>query len=117
MTLSYIEKDQYLVDITNDFNEFSEQNDLNITLHRVSITPANTTFEVDDYAYNVKNILSKNLTTYDIFMANTIHTEYYGKYLADLKDYISSDLIEKYTKGISSKIGYFDDKIVALVRI
>jgi len=46
---------------------------------------------------------------------NSIYTNHFYPYVEDLREYISKELLEKYSNYISSSFGTFDDKIIGLV--
>jgi len=49
------------------------------------------------------------------FLMNSIYTNHFYPYVEDLREYISKELLEKYSNYISSSFGTFDDKIIGLV--
>ncbi|ORX78587.1 periplasmic binding protein-like II [Anaeromyces robustus] len=111
---SYGPEDPYYEAITNDFNEYAKEKNLNITLTRMVLSSQNTSVVTNNYASTVESWLKKRNTEYDIFTMNTIYTSRFAKHSADLKKYISKNVIDSYSKGVASKIGYYNDKLVGL---
>ncbi|ORX65346.1 periplasmic binding protein-like II, partial [Anaeromyces robustus] len=111
---SYDPEDPYIIKIVKDFNEYAKENNLDIQLNNILLSSHNTTVLNVGYASTVETWLRKKQTDYDIFTMNTIYTSRFAKYSADLKKYVSKDLIDSYSKGIASKIGYYKDKLVGL---
>ncbi|OUM64133.1 hypothetical protein PIROE2DRAFT_9171 [Piromyces sp. E2] len=104
----------YFDGIINDFNNYSKENDLNITLNRVSFTYVNTTTSTNEYSTAIEYLLRSKSTKYDIFTMDTVYSPRFSKYVADLRLYISKELVEKYLQGNVSKNGIFEDKLVVL---
>jgi len=48
-------------------------------------------------------------------MMNIVHTKRLEKYLVDLRDYISQEILSNYTSKILSEIDYFKNKLIGLV--
>jgi ABC-type glycerol-3-phosphate transport system substrate-binding protein len=114
VTFSYSQTDSYLDGIINDFNKYSKSIGDDIYIHKILLCAANTTSFVNDYASTVEDMLRKDSAKYDFYMINTIYTERFGKYITDLKPYVSEETIKNYSNGVTSKIGYYKGKLVAL---
>jgi len=116
--ITYDDKDTYLRDLENDFNQYSEENNLDITFKREVYSTTNITLNAYDYGSLVEAFLKKTNNPYDMFMVDSVYTRRYAKYSANLKDYISKETIENYfNKGLASKSCVYKDKIVAIVNI
>jgi len=117
ISFSYQESNPYLEGISEDFNEYSKANGLDINLNRVLLSPANTTVYLGDYAATIKSILKKNKDRYDLFMMSALYTNTFESYTSDLRLYVSSETLKNYSKGVGSTIGVINDKIIGLVNI
>ncbi|OUM63183.1 hypothetical protein PIROE2DRAFT_10343, partial [Piromyces sp. E2] len=104
----------YQEDIVNDFNKYAIEQDLDIEIHRTALSILNTTVFVDDYASFVETVLNKNSNDYDLFLVDIIYTNRFSNYVSDLNEYVSKEIIDKYSSGITSKIGYVGEKLVGL---
>jgi len=60
-------------------------------------------------------VLRKKSINYDIIFIDNIYANLFADYAADLNIYLSKDIIDKYSTGITPKIGFVGDKLVAMV--
>jgi len=44
-----------------------------------------------------------------------MYSSRFSNYVADLKKYVSNEIIDKYSSGVTSIIGYVGEKLAALV--
>ena len=107
--------DKHQEGLVNDFNIYSKENHLNITLERTCLSPQNVSVEVSNYASFLELILKKKNTNYDLILIDNIYTNLYSNYVVDIGKYISNDTLEHYSSGISKQIGYIEDKLVSVV--
>ncbi|ORX51096.1 hypothetical protein BCR36DRAFT_397296 [Piromyces finnis] len=113
-TFSYEDKCEYLEEITNDFNDYSKKNGLDIHLNRILLSPRNISVYVNDYDSTVESILKKKNKSYDLFMISAVYTNFFDPYVENLRYYVSEETLESYLHGISSSLGIINDKIIGL---
>ena len=107
--------DKHQEGLVNDFNIYSKENHLNITLERTCLSPQNVSVKVSNYASFIELKLKKKNTNYDLILIDNIYTNLYSNYVVDISKYISKDTLEHYSSGISKQIGYIEDKLVSVV--
>ncbi|OUM57838.1 hypothetical protein PIROE2DRAFT_17056, partial [Piromyces sp. E2] len=78
------------------------------------LSPQNKSELLENYALTVESMLTKKSTTYDLFMMNSIYTNYFEPYVENIKYYVSEDLLKKYLNNVTSSFGIIGDKIVGL---
>jgi len=99
----------------NDFNEYSEKNNLNITISiNIHTNMDNKNFE--SFVDNVESLLNKKTNKYDIYYYDNAYTVKYGPYLLDLEKYLPKEHIEMYNSDIIEKTCVYEDKLVGLVK-
>jgi len=109
--------DNYLEGLVSDFNEYSNNNNLDIDVHKILISSANSTTSIDEYSNSIEALLNKGSDKYDLLMINSLYVNHLRDFIAELDKYVSKDIIDKYIKGVTSKIGFIDDKLLAIVYI
>jgi len=100
--------------IINDFNEYSAQQNLNITLELTVYRSSNVH---DDYASYIESILKKKGNKFDIYFYDNSYTTVYGNYLLNLKNYLDPSHTEIYDPKIISETCIYENKLVGLVCI
>jgi len=101
--------------MVNDFNEYAENNNLNITID-VNVYTDVDIKNFESFANTVETLLKKKSNKYDIYFYDNAYTVKYGKYLLDLKGYLSEDHVNVYNKDIIEKSCKYEDKLVGLVK-
>jgi len=71
--------------LTDEFNEYSEQNNLNITLKHILFTSYNSTSLLKNYGESVDSLLNRQSNKYEIFMFDSIYSYRYKDNLIDFK--------------------------------
>jgi len=117
LTFSYDSVDYYQEEMVDDFNEYAKEQNLDIQIHRTSLSMLNITNIANDYLSFIEKEFKKESTNYDLFVVDDIYTNQLNEYTSDLRKYVSKEIIDKYSSGITSKIGYIGEKLVALVSI
>ncbi|ORX84268.1 periplasmic binding protein-like II, partial [Anaeromyces robustus] len=98
--------------LTNDFNEYSIKNNLNITLELTMFTNANSTVLANGDRVTIQSLLSNRSKKYDIYLYILTHAPEYAEHLMDLKDYISPDVIKMYSSEVFNKTCYINDRLI-----
>ncbi|OUM57162.1 hypothetical protein PIROE2DRAFT_17922, partial [Piromyces sp. E2] len=98
----------------NSFNEYSKENNLNITLNFNLISNTNTTFSLDNLGNMIDDLLIKQTTKYDLFFYDNTLTSNYGPHLLNLNKWIPKEHIEMYNQQILSQIAYYGDNLVGI---
>jgi len=102
--------------MVNDFNEYAEEQNLNVTLTVTIFTEADLkNFEA--FANAVETLLAKKSRKYDLYYYDNAYTVKYGPHLLDLKRYLSKDQISMYNRNIIEMSCIYEDKLVGLVNI
>jgi len=114
--LAYIssESDPYSF-LVDKFNEYSEANNLDVTIKLTLVSKNNFTSSDEDYPSTVEALLKKKLFTYDLYFYDNAYSAKYGEYLINLYDYLSPEHIEMYHSDILSNSCIYNDKLVGLV--
>ena len=115
LTSAYNIIDEYQEDLVNDFNIYSKENHLNITLDRMCLSPQNVSIDVNNFASFLELKLKKKNSNYDLILIDNIYSNLYFNYVVDISKYISNDTLEHYSSGIAKQIGYIDGKLVSMV--
>jgi len=107
------ESEQSYTSLVKDFNNFSKQNNLNITININLLSNKNTTFSMIDYGTIVDAFLKKN--KYDFYFYDNTYTGRYGKYLQELDDLIPESHISLFDPKVIEGSCTYKKKIVGLV--
>jgi len=103
----------YYVD---SFNEYSKNNNLNITIKLEMMTELNSDFSLNNENDRTQYLLNKKHSKYDIFFFDNMYTSQNAPYLLKLDQYLPKEHIDMYNKHILSQIGYHEGHLVALVK-
>ncbi|ORX60234.1 periplasmic binding protein-like II [Anaeromyces robustus] len=109
-----LDNDNYLEELTNDFNNYAQEKELDIHVNRILISTYKDSTSLSNYNELVEYILQKNSTKYDVFMMSSFYTYKYQGLTSDLRNYISSDVIDNYMNKHVKNLGYFNDKLIGL---
>ncbi|OUM58475.1 hypothetical protein PIROE2DRAFT_16237, partial [Piromyces sp. E2] len=111
---TYTEEIHIYTPLVNKFNNFSNENKLNITLELIVFTPMNSSANVDDFESAIETILNKNPDKYDIYFYDNIYSKKFGTYLIDLKEELPEEHINEYNPNFLSQACSCNNKIVGL---
>ena len=114
LTYSFNDADEYQEQIVNDFNNYAKEQNLDITIHKTTLTTLNSSDHVDNYEAFVEAKLKKKSQDYDIFLIDNIYSNRFAEDVNDLSKYLSNEIIDKYT-NINLKTGYVGEKLITLV--
>ncbi|ORX78328.1 hypothetical protein BCR32DRAFT_247245 [Anaeromyces robustus] len=101
--------------LVNGFNRYSKENNLDIELVLNTISPENSTTEINSYGTSIDALLNKKSTKYDIYFYFGTYTNTYGSNFADLRDYLPKEHIDLYDKNIIDNTCTYDKKLVGLM--
>lgn len=94
------------------FNQYSVDNKLDITVKLDLYTAENSTSLVTDYESMLDSIVKSD--KYDIYFYDNIYSAKFGKYLLNLKEWLSEEHLNLYTQGVASQSCVYKDKLVGL---
>jgi len=114
ITFSFEKDSKYIDEITNEFNAYSEENNLDIYLQKTLLTSDNITIDIDSYANTIESLLSKKSVKYDLIMVNAVYVHRFDNYVLDLNCYISKEIRDLYSNSIVQNIGVRNNKLIAL---
>lgn len=98
----------------SEFNAYSEENNLGITLDVKLLSKDNSTTEVKDYESMLDALISKKSEKYDIYFYDNVFTPKFGPHFVDLKEKLPKEHIAMYEPSIASKSCVYKDKWVGL---
>ncbi|ORX64397.1 periplasmic binding protein-like II [Anaeromyces robustus] len=103
VSLLYTGDEEFFSVLENDFNKYSEENNLE-----------NSTLFASDYSGTIQYLLNKKSTKYDVIFYDVMYSPRFASYFIDLKDYLPKDHIDIYSKGIAPNICTYNGKWVGL---
>ncbi|ORX78901.1 periplasmic binding protein-like II [Anaeromyces robustus] len=98
--------------LTDDFNEFSKKNNLDITLELTVLTSANSTVLNNGGKTTIQSLLENKSKRYEIYFYSFSGGAQFSDHLLDLNDYISPDITNMYYSDIFNKTCIFDNKLI-----
>ncbi|KAG4096079.1 hypothetical protein H8356DRAFT_1683569 [Neocallimastix lanati (nom. inval.)] len=100
----------------NEFNKYSLDNNLNITVKLTLLTNLNSTImSVKSFGSMVETLLKKSSSKYDIYFYDNTYTPKYSPYLLDLAEYISEEELNEFNSEVVTKLCFHQNKLVGLV--
>ncbi|ORX85081.1 periplasmic binding protein-like II [Anaeromyces robustus] len=99
--------------IANEFNEYSERNNLNITFNINLFTSNNSTANTDDFYSVTDSFFKKKSQKYDIYFYNNVYTPSFESYLLDLNKLLPENHINMY-KNIEEYKYSYNNKLVGM---
>ncbi|ORX80973.1 hypothetical protein BCR32DRAFT_268565 [Anaeromyces robustus] len=106
--------DQVYIPFINDFNNYSKEHNLNITVNLNLLTRLNTTYSITDFGSMVEVLLKKKTTKYDIFFYDNLYTSKYEPYLLDLNEFVPKELLDQYNDDIIAQTCIFNNRLVGI---
>jgi len=89
--------------MVDDFNRYSKNNNLDITLNLNLLSFSNATSTVTDYESELKDLFQRKSKKYDIIFYDNIYSQRFGSYLVDLKNILPKNHIDMYMNEITSQ--------------
>ncbi|KAL6635675.1 hypothetical protein U3516DRAFT_529780, partial [Neocallimastix sp. 'constans'] len=96
------------------FNEYSENNNLNIYINLNLITSLNSTANVDNFGFMIETLLRNKKNKYDLYYFDYTYTPILGSYLLDLNDRIPNNLLKIFNSNVLLNECSIEDKLVGL---
>ncbi|ORX43386.1 periplasmic binding protein-like II [Piromyces finnis] len=96
-------------EITNEFNKYSDDQNLDIHLNLDLFTEKNITYENNDYSLNIEILLEKKVNKYDLFIFESEEIRRFSSYLHSLNDKLSEE-INLYSSNEIIKLGTNDEQ-------
>jgi len=103
--------------LIEEFNNYSQKNNLDIRIELNLLTRLNITYSTTDYGSMVEALLKKKNSkkNYVLYFYDNAYLNYYGEYLLNLNGLIPKEHIEMYDNKILADSCYYDDnKLVGL---
>jgi len=100
----------------SEFNTFSKNNNLNITINLNLISGLNSTSTVNGYEETLESLLNRKSDKYDLIFYDNIYTPRIEPYFLDLNKLIPKEHINIYIPGVITQIGFHNDRLVGFVR-
>ncbi|ORX42463.1 periplasmic binding protein-like II [Piromyces finnis] len=113
----------FIYDVKNDnlsilkekFNKYSQENKLNINLNTYFYTHKNSTSEISNVSYILKDLVSeKEKSKNDLFIIDTIYSGEYSDHFEDLYNLLPPSTINLYKNGIATATSVCNGKLVSL---
>jgi len=117
VVLTYSDNDDLFKRVNEEFNKYSLEKQLNITLNVITYTTSNTTNFEKEYGATIDQLLYKRSKKFDVFFYDVVYTKRYSNYLLDLYSWFPREHIELYSKGVALKTCTSNGKWIGLVSI
>jgi len=104
-------------EIVNEFNKYSQKNDLDINLKLTILTTENSTIELTNYGSMIDMLLMKKSTKYDLYLYFDSYTSIYGPHFINLENILEEDYIKMFSSELLNIGCKYNNKIVGLVNI
>ncbi|ORX82973.1 periplasmic binding protein-like II [Anaeromyces robustus] len=114
LAYSFEEEDILYTPLIKKFNEYSKNNNLNITLNLNLFSPSNSTIEANDFGTTVEALLSRKTNKYDIYFYDNVYTKKYGKHFINLEEKIPKDHMELFSSDLNYQLCTSDNRWVGL---
>ncbi|ORX80889.1 hypothetical protein BCR32DRAFT_280131 [Anaeromyces robustus] len=106
--------DSTFVELTNKFNDYAKENNLDIDLKMVLFTDQNTTAQKDNFFSSMDTLLNKKSQKYDLVVYDPLYIVEYEKHLLDLKEWLPQEHIQLYNSGNAPKISIHNNKWIGI---
>ncbi|ORX79447.1 periplasmic binding protein-like II [Anaeromyces robustus] len=100
--------------IESEFNKYSSNNNLDITLKITILSNANSTFSIKSFGTTIDSFLKKKSIKFEIYFYDSLYISDYEPYLLDLNKYIPKENIEKFDKNIFDQICTYNNRLVGI---
>jgi ABC-type glycerol-3-phosphate transport system substrate-binding protein len=109
-----VEGDDLFERMANQFNDYSLENNLNITLKINAYSISNTTNFVNQFGKTIDELLQHKSKEYDIYFYDVIYSKRYSSHFLDLNSWIPRNHLDMYTKGVALETCKYNGKWVGL---
>jgi len=100
--------------ITQKFNQYAKEHNLDLELSLNLYTSENSTRFVDDFGSTIESLLKKGSTKYDIFFYDIMYSPRYSPYFLDLRDWLPKEHLAMYSSGVAAESCTDGEKWVGL---
>eukprot|EP00833_Pecoramyces_ruminatium_P014442 jgi/Orpsp1_1/1188474/evm.model.d7180000065132.1 len=100
--------------LTNDFNQYSKKNNLDIKLEMILFTESNSTTGRDTYSSTIDAYLQKKSNTFDLYVYDPIFTRRFSSHFLDLKEWVEDDHLKLFMDGDAYQLSSYNGKLVSL---
>ena len=115
LTFTYDTTSDFEQRLADDFNNYAKEKKLDIQINHIGLSLMNVSIYSNGYGTFVESFLKRKSKNYDLIFLDNTFTNQFASHLADLKNYVSKETIEKYTSKIALSVEYVGDKLMALV--
>ncbi|KAL6628683.1 periplasmic binding protein-like II [Neocallimastix sp. 'constans'] len=99
--------------LIKNFNEYSKNNGLDITIKLNLFSPSNSTTNTYDFYTLMDSFLLRKSNKYDLYFYNSIYTWSFEHHFLNLKELLPKDHVDMYT-DIDSEMFSYNNKLVGL---
>ncbi|ORY37851.1 periplasmic binding protein-like II [Neocallimastix californiae] len=114
ISFSYSVETEIYSYLVNEFNQYSKENNLNITLKLNLLNSSNSTNHINDYGSLIGSLLKKETKRYDIYFYDIVYSQLFGPFFMDLKKWLPKELINEYDTRFFIPACIYKDKLVGL---
>ncbi|ORX42201.1 periplasmic binding protein-like II [Piromyces finnis] len=111
---SYSEDSQPFTPLADSFNNYSKENNLDITIKLHMLSNLNVTNNIEDYVSLLDSLFKKKDEKYDIYFYETTFITDYDLYLLDLKKIIPEEHIKMFNPDFVEQYCTINDKLIGL---
>jgi len=101
ISFNYINENDNLLPLLDDFLEYSENEGLNITVSLNTISFSNNKSFLRDYGTMLDYLFRKKSDKYDLFFFDAIYTYRFSSYLENLETWLPEEHLQMYDSGIA----------------
>jgi len=102
--------------MADDFNKYAEEKKLDISINMNIYKSYENFTNQESFATAVDQLLKKKSNKYDLYYYDNAYTPKYGKYLLDLRNYLSKEHIDMYQQTLLEETCEYENKLVGLVK-
>jgi len=117
VVLTYNDSIDLFEKIIKDFNEYAQENNIDVELEVNLYTNADTTDFVNENGSTIDKLLNDGTQKYDLFFYDVMYSNKYSNHLIDLSEFLKKDHIKLYSNGVATKTCKLEDKWIGLVCI
>jgi len=118
VNFAVIQHDMYTnlyTELENGFNEYSKNNDLDITLKITPFIENNMTLGREGYNSQIDILVQAGSTEFDLYIFDPVHLKQYSTHFADLGLLLSKEHFDMYSSNNINQICKYHDQWVGLV--
>ncbi|ORX80974.1 periplasmic binding protein-like II [Anaeromyces robustus] len=112
LAFAYEETSSVYTYFETEFNKYSENNNLDITLKLTILSNLNTTYSFSSYGITTDTLLKKKSYKYDLIFFDSLYIKNYEPYLLDFKEYIPKKTIEKFDQNVLNQMCIHNNRLI-----